>query len=865
MLPPALKSIYQQYKADTDAVATWLATTAKARGYVQGLGSAASGGAPSGRLKGKARKQAKQVAQPPQDFGATISSKPAAQAKTYVLKISDFEPMASFLSRIESIKVPDYFAVAIERVVWGTVRLSHLRKNFSNGLGGSGSAADTASDERHMYFANVLERVRDTLRPQMEAGVFNEEELDKARAARKGQNTHGPFSNYYSILGIYEPSEQYEEIAPPKTTPSASSQPEVKYTVEQDNSYEEASFLFTMLSVEYAELRSALERLWKEWAQGKRDLASVSVATNLCFELARSMEDDIKPISDKHGGGLNFLKGYFMNICAATGFDGEDLQEAGDMYNLWGYPLAHDLLINTAELLNGHFENNSTKDLITSYNGSFGWYNPRMGDPEHLSNRENWTQDMTALLEILPDIQFLGSNMCRGIVEDELIRGVSEQLQFGRGAKTPMWLAWAFQIYLDILKPLGPRCSRGYDEMVRESNMIKNAMLNVPPSEARDRVLSVASKWDHDPIQLVRDKMIELGELRGPGSPAFKFLRRNPMHCGLWIHMMRTTFHRSGAEYIAEPGAVMVTTQLYHALRQEKLLGDDLIWEDLKTIWDMQGNASFFAIEAPASRDAYFNNYCLSLGLSAKNWVPTNRAKQVKGKKAPPPTAHNANKRFLKIMGRVSMLLSHRLMPTGARAAPSAEFLAKVLEEGRRHQFIDGKGNILPGKKEEAKMKNFEGLSPSQLVRHIAEAIEGERAELSFNYFAMHDTVWKLLEEIRKQIVDTFGAEAAPLPEEKDLPFVAGYVFATASGRKGVQETGQPTDDLINIAAEVIAQFLKDGKGHSVKGWPKTAEVGDVGKLKFNEVYPWGMNRFVQELRKKGGGRQLKELQCPIL
>lgn len=33
MLPSSLKTIYQQYKADTDSVATWLATTAKDNGY----------------------------------------------------------------------------------------------------------------------------------------------------------------------------------------------------------------------------------------------------------------------------------------------------------------------------------------------------------------------------------------------------------------------------------------------------------------------------------------------------------------------------------------------------------------------------------------------------------------------------------------------------------------------------------------------------------------------------------------------------------------------------------------------------------------------------------------------------------------
>jgi RimJ/RimL family protein N-acetyltransferase len=33
MLSPAYMSIYQQYKADTDSVAIWLATTAQGNGY----------------------------------------------------------------------------------------------------------------------------------------------------------------------------------------------------------------------------------------------------------------------------------------------------------------------------------------------------------------------------------------------------------------------------------------------------------------------------------------------------------------------------------------------------------------------------------------------------------------------------------------------------------------------------------------------------------------------------------------------------------------------------------------------------------------------------------------------------------------
>ncbi|VUC28065.1 unnamed protein product [Clonostachys rosea] len=188
-------------------------------------------------------------------------------------------------------------------------------------------------------------------------------------------------------------------------------------------------------------------------------------------------------------------------------------------------------------------------------------------------------------------------------------------------------------------------------------------------------------------------------------------------------------------------------------------------------------------------------------------------------------------------MGRVSMLLADRLTPTGTRPAPSTEFIAKVLDEGRRHTI--------------------------QLLRDIAGVVENERAELRVDYFAMHNAVWKLLQEIRKDIVDTFGADVAPLPEVKDLPFVVGYVFAAASGRKGIQETGQPIDDLINIAADVVARFLKNGKGHKVKDWLEIEDFDEVDGLEFEDKYPCGMNRLVKELRKKGASPQI-DGQCPV-
>jgi hypothetical protein len=111
MLPSSLKSIYQQYKADTDYVAAWLATTAKAHGYTNDAPGSNHPPTKSGRKKSKARKAVKATHQPQPSNSTT--------KVPYVIRIRDFEPMASYVAKIDSISVPDHFVVALERVIWG--------------------------------------------------------------------------------------------------------------------------------------------------------------------------------------------------------------------------------------------------------------------------------------------------------------------------------------------------------------------------------------------------------------------------------------------------------------------------------------------------------------------------------------------------------------------------------------------------------------------------------------------------------------------------------------------------------------------------------------------------------------------------
>jgi len=99
MLPTPLVSIYQQYKQDTDSVASWLASTAKACGYPSNLLASPDGNAPqkaAGRLKGKARSEAKKNGR----LNTARESKP--NVRRYTVAIKDFISLAEFIGRRRS-------------------------------------------------------------------------------------------------------------------------------------------------------------------------------------------------------------------------------------------------------------------------------------------------------------------------------------------------------------------------------------------------------------------------------------------------------------------------------------------------------------------------------------------------------------------------------------------------------------------------------------------------------------------------------------------------------------------------------------------------------------------------------------------
>ncbi|CAJ2500263.1 Uu.00g031160.m01.CDS01 [Anthostomella pinea] len=434
MLPTALKSIYQQYKADTDVVANWLATTAYARGY--------------------------------SSVGSDPPAKTPGTKAQHVLAIKDFTPMAAHLANTATLKVPHFFAVAIERAI-------RVRKAFSKKLAASGAFTDIESDSKHAYFVNVLEEVRNLLKPALEAGVFNAEELKNAETTT--EKSKNPLTNVFGILGVYEPSDAFinaPDVVVPKT-------PELEYIAESDKSTDEAIFALTALFDDYELLRTEITSLWAKYVAGSLDLAAVSVATNTAFEIARALEDDIQPILENNGGSERLVYTYFEALSSARGVEIMPKQRPYDAFNLEAYDIAKICLVNTQATLNRYRADNPPNTTFIIYDGVFGWYDEALGASGE-TNRRKDEQDTTGLLEILTGLHFLCSHLGKGLVEDEMVRGMDAMMNAPWGSTTPLWFAWAAQIYLDILQNLGKDCDKGYHEMQQEVFKIKKAMADVP-------------------------------------------------------------------------------------------------------------------------------------------------------------------------------------------------------------------------------------------------------------------------------------------------------------------------------------------------------------------------------------------------
>jgi len=638
--------------------------------------------------------------------------------------------------------------------------------------------------------------------------------LFKPKDTPKKDKTRKPLSNMFDCLNVYTPSETF--LNAPDITP----EPSVQYAIEQEPTLEDATFELLTLLGDLENIKDEISELWKKYAAGKIDLAAAVVATNTAFELAQSLENEVKGLLDKFDGSFLLMNSLFQSACEIMGIDWAQ-KARNEAFNIRGYSLAKDMHINTMSLLNSYVDQSREVCIINIYNGTLGRYDEELG-AKGKTNSEKWAQDRGAMMALLPDLQFLGSRGGRGNVEDKLVRATGE-LFANPTKKVGFWFAWALNVWLDILQDFGSNCVQAYEELKQESLKIQKALLSLPDTPQRTHVLETVTRWNRDPTHIARTDLIETGTVSSDGlPPEFTFLRRHPIFCGLLLHY-RCQLHEKGVELAAPSGGLMCTTQLYQALRNENRLPDKK-WDDLETFWEYQGDPCFFVGEPPKDREGYYKNFTLSKGVSVSNWAPNRRS----GK----PAMQKNNMRNMKFDGWVSLKVDRRLHIADKREPWTEAYVTELLTDGRTKEMQDGKGKTyanVKGKEKEVRFTvSYDGIltnviqheplpsTPEEIIRHLAQVIDKQVPRIAFNYFNMHYISWDFLASLKDAFTKAIGPEFLnAVPDEDRLPLVVGYVFSTAAGHSSedVRIRGAGNDSLINIATEIVNDFLDSGMG----------------------------------------------------
>ena len=150
-LPHFLFDSHKRYKDDTNRVASWLAETAQKCGYSLKLDAPVS--RPPGRLKGKARKEAREKER-------AQSAEAITSAVRHTLTVDDFVDLAQRIANHNpNIKVPS--------LILGLLRSAiNLRNRCSNWFQGNATTVEDKFDNsNHSHFIGVLQSVEKILEP----------------------------------------------------------------------------------------------------------------------------------------------------------------------------------------------------------------------------------------------------------------------------------------------------------------------------------------------------------------------------------------------------------------------------------------------------------------------------------------------------------------------------------------------------------------------------------------------------------------------------------------------------------------------------------------------------------------------------
>jgi hypothetical protein len=666
MLPDFLFSTYKQYKTDTDKITTWLAETAKKCGYkspsfdpkAPGENVANRNGKPP-KLKGRARKLARDAAataaaaEKMTPASSTANANDKAEETKYTVPVREFEVMAEHIAKSQdaSLKIPRGFINLMKRCI-------KTRRGTSDWFQENvpvTAVEELNSTDRHLHFANVLQRTLQTLLPVEELRKGDGTTGKQSTGLSGAEPVKGDLANAFNLLKVDEAEDEdfdpLTALVPAESGEKKASAPQrVRYVVDtEDDDGEEWFFALHCFFFDMHELRIFISVLWSLYKAGQIDLATVAVTTNTAYDLMRRAEDDFnkemripKDYAGKFPDG-DVVELYYVDTCLREGLEPKSLQGRSIVdFERWpfvqeSFQLPYRLLVSFRQGIN------ELGGMPLTRPASLGTYTPGV-DRSKLSPQELTEQDSGLLMDFLttigPYIPVADTPN-----DDELMKGIEGMLPRNKG-KIPLWLVVAAQSYLDIHHILMKDADRPLEdlqEFAREAQstlkehfafLEEHSLSAVRTKKSEgvvNGVLREIEEWGlEDRLTQIMNKEIGKGKQRTGRSGKSRvwqpneLLKMHPLLAGMMKYSFHLQLQWEGIRLLNET-EITTAAHLYNLLKQCGYLPADCEWEDMNLLIKIHGPQDIFLGGFPTTIEDCTKRLAMFQGVSPRTFARNRR------------------------------------------------------------------------------------------------------------------------------------------------------------------------------------------------------------------------------------------------
>lgn len=607
---------YQRYKKQTDRIAQWLLETAERCGYSPEScpDENTFPKAPGGRLKGKARKEARQ--QEP-------SSLP--HAPIFRLRLAQFTELARIIVKNKALIIPETFVNLVQHTI-------KLRRKHSILFGSSEEDSSVRdSNATHDYFVNTLKGVLDILESK-DASFIQVPENSRTTEPHPKKLS---LKNRFAALEVHEPTEtELDELStPPSAWQGRSKRRQIVYEAEDHD----VRFAVACYFVDLHSIREFIRKTWEDYKLGKESLMTASVVTNTAFDAVRHTDDELH-------GAFPSLEKYrpitlwsYNKVCVLRGVDATHREAPDDLFNYEIADMANFIYVPTTQILFKwirrfpyQVEPEASRRTRSDCRGTSS---PRESGKAYSETREKLAEDEEILMETIAEIVYLGLIGLAIPGEDTMIAGLREVA----GGQKPIsgWLCFATQVFLDINNITGSGYRKafqdlqitGRDAIATLENMkrigeqrIKAQVGSRYKRPAQDtnyeRTVGYIHSYVLDDDPEIREKWFMHNTVRAKHPEPHRLLVRDPLLCGLIKFSITIMLQNLGLQFAKDSLCALPTAHLYHALRLTSNL--DLAWPDMDLFINNITPERLFLGGLPNDLESCLRRLMLMQGISPK-------------------------------------------------------------------------------------------------------------------------------------------------------------------------------------------------------------------------------------------------------